>query len=99
NDRIVVPGAESIEVFAAGAHGNVAPVATIKGNATQITGAAGVGTNSQGQIYLTNGKVVNSQTVWNVLEFGSQANGNVHPLRSIAGNNTKLDYVRYPVVF
>ena len=99
SDRIVVANDDRIEVFAAGAHGNVAPVATIEGQATKITAAYTAGTNASGQIFVTNRNFANGAWTYDVLVFGSQANGNVHPLHSIAGSNTKLNDMWYPTFY
>ena len=70
-----------IDVFAVGAHGNVAPIAVIMGARTQIPEASTpfVAVDENGAIFVTFSEH-NSTVV--VLKFAPGSNGNVAPLRS-----------------
>ncbi|HMF28498.1 MAG TPA: hypothetical protein VKE42_06985 [Candidatus Cybelea sp.] len=95
--RIVVPTPSSIEVFAAGANGNVAPVQVISGAATKLDYTSSVGTDAKANIYATTFNYYTSQS--SVLVFGAHANGNVAPMRMLAGANTKIDDPFYPTFY
>ncbi|HUD17675.1 MAG TPA: hypothetical protein VMQ59_10445, partial [Acidimicrobiales bacterium] len=76
----------SIEVFAPGANGNVAPVRTISGTLTGVTGPDDIVVGFNGKIYVTNG----FGSTPDVVVFAPGASGNVAPLQDIAGSNTDL---------
>ena len=77
----------SIDVFAAGTNGDVAPIRTISGSMTGITGPFGpddVKVNAAGDIFSSN---FNSDSI---TEYAPGASGNVAPICTIAGSNTGL---------
>jgi sugar lactone lactonase YvrE len=77
----------SIDVFAAGTNGNVAPIRTISGSLTGITGPFGpddVKVNAAGNIFASN---FNGNSI---TEYAPGASGNVAPICTIAGSNTGL---------
>ncbi len=77
-------GTGSVEVFAPGACGNVAPVETISGPNTGLDVVDGVGSDADGTIYA-------DSTEGDAIEvFPPGANGNVAPERSISGPDTGL---------
>ncbi|HVH32358.1 MAG TPA: NHL repeat-containing protein [bacterium] len=73
----------SVTVYAAGAHGNAAPVDTIVGTNTGLDGPVGIVLFS-GQLYVAN-NVSNAITV-----YASTATGNATPTATLAGSNTGL---------
>jgi hypothetical protein len=80
---------DSVLIFGAGANGNVAPVAEIGGadpsnDKTGLSFPTNVALDSTQRIYVANGG--NN----NVLIFAAAANGNVAPVVTIAGSNTKI---------
>ncbi len=78
----------SIDVFAAGTNGNVAPMRTISGRLTGITGPFGpddVKVNSAGDIFSSN---FHSNSI---TEYAPGASGNIAPICTISGSNTGLD--------
>ena len=82
--QVYVANGASILVFAAGANGNVAPVRTLTGALTSITGPNSLATDASGNVYAVN------SLAGTILEFSSTANGNVAPLKSISGGSTAL---------
>lgn len=73
-----------IAIFAAGASGNVAPLRTICGDKTQLTGLiGGIAVDSAGYIYVADAPE-------SILVFAPGASGNVAPVRVINGSNTGL---------
>jgi hypothetical protein len=76
---------DTINIFAANATGNAAPIRQITGSLTQIDGATSLAVDSSGNIYVanTNGN--------NILVFSSSATGSVAPARIIAGATTDMD--------
>ena len=78
-------GTSSIDVFAPGASGNVAPIRTISGPLTGIDGPGDVKLSSAGDIYVSN---FNSDSI---TEYAPGASGNVAPICTISGSNTGLD--------
>ena len=78
-------GPSSINVYAAGSNGNVAPVRMIAGANTGINDPNGIAVDPSGKIYVTN-EFAHSVTV-----FGAGANGNATPLQTIVGHNTHVN--------
>jgi hypothetical protein len=76
--------ANSIDVFAAGANGNVAPLRTISGPATGIDHPADVAVDSAGNVYSSN-------IIDTITEYAPGASGNVAPIRTIGGSSTRLN--------
>ncbi len=97
-NRIVVADGGAIDVFAAGAHGNVAPVHVIKGSATTIADVYSVGTDAQSTIYGTNAIDI-SHDKFSIVVFASNADGNVAPLRVLAGSHTHIKDPQDPTFF
>ncbi len=81
---------ESITVYAAGANGNVAPIRTIAGANTALFDPTGVAVDSQGDAYVSNIGSYNDSIPPSVTVYPANANGNVAPIRTIAGSNTGL---------
>ena len=77
-------GMFSITVYAAGAHGNAAPIRTIAGSNTGLNGAAGLALDGVGNLYVANSGA-NSVTV-----YAAGATGNAAPTATIQGPNTGL---------
>jgi len=78
-------GTNSIDVFAPGANGNVAPIRTISGGATLIDGPGDVKVDSAGDVFVVN------YTGNSVTEYAPGASGNAAPICTIQGSNTGLD--------
>jgi hypothetical protein len=77
-------GANAILVFAPGANGNVAPIRTISGPGTGISGPADVAVDAAGDVYSSN---YNNSTI---TEYAPGASGNATPIKTIGGSNTGL---------
>lgn len=79
----------SITVFAAGSVGNVAPMQTITGPQTGLTGPTAVAVDDDANIYIaeyrSGGRIRGS-----VLVYAAGSSGNVAPTRTISGHATKL---------
>jgi hypothetical protein len=73
-----------ITIYPAGSSGNVAPVATIRGDRTGLAFPSGIALDSANNIYVAN----ISEPSITVYSAGSD--GNVLPIASIAGSNTAL---------
>jgi hypothetical protein len=82
------PGAGTVNVFAPGATGNVAPIRTISGALTGIYRPFGLTVDPTGNLYVMNETTASS---WAVSVFAPAANGNVAPLRTITGSHTGFD--------
>ena len=80
--------AHSVSVFAAGATGDVAPVRTIKGAATGLFRPYGVALLADGKIAVSHATLVENQGQISV--FAADADGDVAPVRTIVGENTRL---------
>lgn len=74
-----------IDVFAAGANGNVAPIRTISGPLTGLDLPTDVKVDSAGDLYASN---IGGSSI---TEYGPGASGNVAPIRTISGSNTGLN--------
>src|SRR5580700_3941327 len=79
----------TISEFAAGATGNVAPIRTIAGSNTGLSGGNGFGfgialSKASGEIFVSN---ASSNAI---LGFAATASGNVAPIQTIAGGATGL---------
>ena len=76
---------DSVTVYAAGANGNVAPVRTISGSATNLDDPEGIALDSDLNTYVVNAHN-NSVTV-----FAAGANGDATPIQTISGSETGLN--------
>jgi sugar lactone lactonase YvrE len=78
-------GGATVQVFAPGANGNVAPVRSIGGSMTGLGGPDDIVVSFSGQLYVSNGfsTGTNSVTV-----YAPGANGNVAPVQQIQGSST-----------
>ncbi len=76
----------SVTVYAPGATGNVAPVATIAGSNTGLNGPVGIAVDATGRLYVAN---ANSISI-----YSAGATGNAAPLATIQGSSTGLDQLR-----
>src|SRR5271165_6128425 len=83
--------AHSITVYSPTATGNVAPLRTITGAATGLTGVNGLAIDGGGNLFAANcGSCFHSTGLNEILIFAPGTNGNVAPTNSIAGANTTL---------
>ncbi len=71
-------GSSSITVYAAGANGDAAPIATIRGSNTGLNFPLGIALDGAGNIYVANFGASN------ILIFAARASGNVTPIATIA---------------
>jgi hypothetical protein len=78
----------SVTLFARGASGDVAPVRIIRGKRAGLTAAFAIAVDRAGTVYVVNS---DDKGISGVLVFGPRANGNVAPIRVIAGSATKLE--------
>jgi len=82
-------GKVSLLIFATNASGNVAPVQTISGAATQLNGADyGIAFAPGGAIYASGSNAAGTAAA--ILQFPASATGNVAPSNSITGAATLL---------
>jgi sugar lactone lactonase YvrE len=83
------PVEQKVLVYAKGASGNVAPIATIVGSNTGLFGPSGIAVDEARRIYVANRghfrSGPNSITV-----YAPGANGNASPIATITGPNTQL---------
>ena len=77
--------ANSITEYAPGAQGNVAPIATISGSQTGLSGPTGI-TTSGSALWVTDA------TTDTLEGFAAGQNGDVLPFATIYGSKTKLDH-------
>ena len=84
NIYVADAGDDSIRVYRAGSSGDVAPIATIMGNLTQLTDPEGVAISPNGNINVAN-HGSNTITV-----YRAGADGDIAPLAKIAGSKLKL---------
>jgi hypothetical protein len=89
NVYVFDPKTAMVSEFAAGATGNVAPIRTIAGSNTGLSGANGFSfglavSKKSGEIFVSNS---GSNAI---LGFAANATGNVTPIQTIAGNATGL---------
>jgi len=77
-------GGYSITVYAAGANGNVAPIATLAGDSTQMFEPDGLTVDASGRLYVA------TYFVPRVNVYAPGANGNTAPLATIEGSSTRL---------
>jgi hypothetical protein len=89
----------TITIYDANANGNVAPVRTIGGPNTGISCLRQVAVDEPGYVYVANcgpaPRTANtgpSSPFGGVLVFAPNANGNVAPIRTIAGPSTRIRY-------
>jgi hypothetical protein len=84
----------SVTVYAASANGNVAPIRTITGPNTGLIEPTSVALDSSAEVFVANdtcfrrGYCVPDQ----VTVYAAGANGDVAPIRTISGPDTKLDH-------
>jgi DNA-binding beta-propeller fold protein YncE len=84
-------GANSVTVYSRTASGNVTPVRTIAGAATGINSPEGIAVDSvNNEIFVANDFPANGT----INVYGLTANGNVAPIRTIAGSATGMDTPR-----
>jgi hypothetical protein len=88
-DGVYGSGSASVLVFAAGAHGDAAPVGIIGGTNAKLFATDGVGVDSTGNVYVSNlgGGRGNGGSV---SVYASGAYGDQAPIQDIAGPVTKL---------
>jgi len=75
----------SITVYAAGATGNVTPMATIAGSNTGLNAPFGIALDAGGRLYVAN---LDSDSI---TVYAAGATGNATPATTIAGSNTGLN--------
>ena len=81
------PDLGAVRVYRAGVSGNKAPLRTIRGGLTRLNGPGGLAVDRRGNVYVPNrwGRGAGSVTV-----YSPAADGDVRPLRMIAGPATGL---------
>jgi hypothetical protein len=82
-------GLGSVTVYPAGANGNVAPIRTISGSNTGLNFPEGITLDASLNVYVTT-FVGGPSGLGNVSVYAAGANGNVAPVRTITGSNTRL---------
>lgn len=86
-------GNNSITVYPNAASGNAAPVRVIAGPRTGISNPGQLAEDGQNNLYVANGKFGLTSISPAILVFAHGANGNVAPIRKIAGSKTGLNFV------
>lgn len=81
-------GCWTVNVYAAGAGGDVAPIRSIRGPATKLFYVYGSAVDASGNVYVADGRPVNCC----VTVYAAGAGGNVKPMRTIQGSRTDLAY-------
>jgi hypothetical protein len=94
SDRLYVGnlGNNSITVYQHDAKGNTAPIAIIYGSKTGINSPGQLSGDAQGNLYVANGSVLHRSANPAILVFAHGANGNVAPIRKIAGPATGIQF-------
>ena len=95
HDEIVVssPFAQAILTFRGGADGEEPPIRIIQGPHTQIVSERGM---DKVTIDPVNEEILVATSLYQVLVFPREANGDVAPIRVLTGPDTQLDGVRRP---
>jgi hypothetical protein len=78
---------QKVLVYARGAKGNVAPIATIAGSNTGLFGPASIAVDEARRIYVAN---LVGGSASRITVYAPGANGNASPIATITGPNTKL---------
>jgi hypothetical protein len=78
-----------ITVYAAGAHGNVAPICTIGGKATQLLAPSGVAVDGLGNLYVADLLAVGFGSGY-ITVYAPGADGDTAPIREVGGGNTHV---------
>ena len=87
-----VPSFSAVEVYPVGSNGDVAPIATIRGNRTGLTNPQGVTLGANGDIYVTDDPVLPSSLEYDSVVYRPGSNGNIAPIVLIRGNMTGLNW-------
>jgi acylphosphatase len=89
--NVYVPNvcAASVTVFGAGANGNVAPIQTISGTKTELSGPYQLALDTSLNMYVVNYNNGGFDT-GSVTVYAAGGNGNVAPIRNIAGEKPEL---------
>jgi len=89
NTSPIVQAVDTITVYSRGSTGNIAPVRTISGALTRLSGLSGIAVDSSGNIYAPSMGVAGSKGA-GILIFAAGSNGNVAPAMSIDGDCANL---------
>jgi sugar lactone lactonase YvrE len=89
SDLQAADGQGAVDVFAAGANGNVAPIRQITGAATRLGGPGDVKLDGAGHVWVAN-ESSSTVTEYAAGAGGTGATANVAPIDTISGSNTKL---------
>jgi hypothetical protein len=79
-------------VYSAGSNGNVAPVVTIGGSNTRLSGLYGVALDGAGNIYASSQPASSRVGRPGIYEFSNGSNGNVNPTGILSGKKALLTY-------
>ena len=88
NARGGASGHGSVTVYPASGNGNIRPIATITGSATALDDPSGIVLDSSGNIYVVN--QAGFTGFGSVTVYQSGSNGNVAPVRKLAGERTRI---------
>jgi sugar lactone lactonase YvrE len=89
--------ADSVNVYAAGATGNVKPMREIRGFKTGLALPTGVAFDSAGNLYVAN--ITTSGNTGSITVYAAGATGDAIPIRTISGANTQLAFWPSAVAF
>jgi hypothetical protein len=100
NDLLYIgnTGNNSITVYNHAAHGNTAPLYVIAGSRTGISSPGQLSADARGNLYVANGSFQGYSANPGILVFAHGANGNVAPIRKLAGPLTGIKNVEAMIV-
>ena len=83
--------AKSVFEFGPAQNGNVRPMATITGSRTGLQNPLDVVLDGNGNLWVTNATSFAANAPYEILEFAAGSQGDVAPIRAIAGPRTRLN--------
>lgn len=89
----VANGGNYVTIYPLGSNGDVAPIASIDGGATGLSGPASIALDPRGNIYVLN-REGNPSPFGTITVYPPGSNGNVDPIATIEGPNTGLKSVK-----
>lgn len=86
-------GGNYVTVYSVGSNGDVAPISSLDGGATGLSGPAGIALDPHGNIYVLN-REGRPSPFGMITVYSPGSNGNVDPIATIQGPNTGLKSVK-----
>ncbi len=92
NAWVANQGTSTITEYAAGSHGNVAPIRTIAGSNTQLADLSGIAASPDGtRVWVSEYRMRKGPAPPSLVEFSGTAHGNAKPINVISGLDTQLN--------